>query len=169
VAPIGEQTLYPRIVQILDYYLILLGIFSVCAWLPLMIELGPQFLQLPDQQFFFAINAILSALILLTVLSSRRALVTRAGRAASLGWLIGSILWIGLLGFAQCLYIIVHIIDATTLAGALSAAVDEDMRGSVILFFPISYLLGLILIGLFGVWNWGDLVRWFPEKAGNRK
>jgi hypothetical protein len=164
VAPLSQQNLYPRIIQILDYYLILLGFFSVSAWLPLMIELGGQFFQLPNVQIFLAINIALSLLILLIVFFARRALVSRWGRLASLGSLVGAIAWIGILGCAQVLYIISNIMDATDLAGVLASGAQEDIRGSVIMFFPIAYILGLILIGFFSIWNWGDLMRWFPYR-----
>jgi hypothetical protein len=168
VAPLSHQNLYPRIIQILDYYLILLGFFSVSAWLPLMIELGRQFFQMPNAQIFMAINIVLSILILLIVFFTRRALVSRWGRLASLGNLVGSISWIGFLGFAQVLYIISNIMDATVLAGELASGAQQDMRGSVIMFFPIAYILGLVLIGFFSLWNWGDLMRWFPYRERQR-
>jgi hypothetical protein len=169
VAPISEQTLNPRIIQLLDYYLILLGFFSVSAWLPLLAELGVRFVQLPNQRLFFAANIILSALILLSVLTCRRALLHRAGWLSAPGGLIGSILWVGALGFLQCYYIIVNVVEAATLAGAVSAALQEDMRGSVALFFPISYILGLVLIAFLALWNWGDFSRWFPVRVKKAK
>lgn len=168
VAPLSEQMLYPRIIRILDYYLILLGFFSVSAWLPLMIEPGPQFLQSEGARIFLAVNVVLSGLILLIFFFARRALMTRAGRLASLGGLNWSILWIGLLGFAQCFYIINNIFQVTTLAGAVSVVAQQDLRGSAILFFPIAYILGLILTGFFSIWNWGDLTRWFPYREKRR-
>jgi len=168
VAPLSQQNLYPRIIQIFDYYLILLGFFSVSAWLPLMIELGPQFFELPNTRYFLGINAILSALILLIVFLTRRALVSRVGRLASLGRLVGSIAWIGFLGFAQFFFILNSVMDATLLAGAVSPGAEQDMRGSVVLIFPIAYVLGLILIGFFSIWNWGDLTRWFPSRGQRR-
>ncbi|HEY2980660.1 MAG TPA: toll/interleukin-1 receptor domain-containing protein [Anaerolineales bacterium] len=167
VAPISEQTLYPRIIQMLDYFLILLGFFSISAWLPLVLELGPQFLQLPNAIGFAVINFMLSILILNIVYYARRALVTRVGRFATLGSLVRAIIWIGFIGIVQFLFIIANIAEVTDLAGAVNA--EYDMRGSIITFLPISYILGLIVIGFFSIWNWGDLARWFPYREKKAK
>lgn len=159
--PLSGQVVYPRIIQMLDYFLTLLAFFSVSVWIPLWLEFGKQFLQLKNSVSFLIINAILSTIILFTVFYSRRTLINRKGRLASLGGLIGSILWVGSVGFAQALYILNSIITIVTANGP---ELSNDLRGSVITFLPISFTLGMILIGFFSILNLGDLIRWFPKK-----
>jgi len=163
VVPISGQVVYPRIIQMLDYFLTLLAFFSVSVWIPLWLEFYKQFLEYNGLIPFLVINLILSILIVRTVSSSRRDLVNRSGKHASLGRLIGSILWIGLLGSVQTLYIANVILFVT---GATKPVLE---RGTVIVFLPISFVIGIVLIGLFGIWNWGDLTRWFPYKQKQKK
>ncbi len=162
VIPISRQVIYPRIIQIIDYYLILLGFFTFSVWVPLSLEFGKQFLQLKNFIPFVIVNVIFTGLILLSVFHSRQALVTRTGKNASLGRLIGSLLWVGLVNFFQTCYLILFVIDATTLTGI---TLQQDMRGSVTLFLPISFSLGFILICFLGIFNWRDLTRWFPYRG----
>ena len=167
VVPISGQVVYPRIIQMLDYFLTLLAFFSVSVWIPLWLEFGRQFLLTQNSALFLIVNVILSAMVISIVFSSRRALVSRKGSQASLGRLIGSILSVGFIGFIQAVYIINVIIAMTT--DPRIASNGTDMRGSAILFLPLSFALGIILIGLFGLWNWGDLTRWFPQRQKQTK
>lgn len=159
VIPISNQNVYPRIIQMLDYFLTLLAFFSISVWIPLWLEFYKQFLSYDGLIPFLIINTILSFLIIRAVVSSRRALVNREGKLASLGRLIASILWIGFNGFIQTIYIINVILFLT------GAVTPELTRGTVIIFLPISFVLGIILISLFGIWNFADLVRWFPHRT----
>ncbi len=160
-APISQQIIYPRIIQVTDYYLTLLGFFSLSIWIPLWLEFGKQFLELKNLVVFLIVNAILLSLILRTVFSVRQAMVKRTGKHASIGRLIASVIWAGVLGLAQTTYLINVIISFT----AVDPILQNDLRGSAILFLPLSFGLGLILITLFGIWNWRDLTRWFPYKG----
>ena len=162
VAPISGQVLYPRIIEILDYFLALLTFFSISIWVPLLIELGKELFQLDNKLNFLIANLILSVLMLGIIFFTRRALVHRQGRLASIGWLTTSLFWIGVIVFSQSFYIIATIPDAVTLARNLS--VEEDMRGSVSMFLPCSCTLGMLLIGFLSFWNWRDLTRWFPAR-----
>ena len=167
VVPIVGQAVYPRIIQMLDYFLTLLAFFSISMWIPLWVEFGRQFFLTPNKILFLIVNIFLSLMVFTTLYSSRNALVSRKGRQASLGRLIGSILWVGFIGLVQTVYIIDVI---TTLTTVTRLAVNgTDMRGSVILFLPLSFALGLILISFFGIWNWGDLTRWFPQRLKQMK
>jgi hypothetical protein len=166
VAPISGYGIYPRIIQMLDYFLTLLAFFSVGIWIPLSIEFGGQFIHFNRLVFmdivrFVSINIILSAAILNTVFSARRALVSRKGALASLGRLTGALLWVGFVGFTQTLYMINIIITETATTGAM---IETSPQGTVVLFQPFSFVVGMILIVLFGIWNWGDLITWFPTK-----
>jgi hypothetical protein len=160
VAPISGQVLYPRIIQMIDYALVLLAFFSVSAWIPMMAELGKQFLQLDNRAIFFTVNVIFSALTLWIIFTARRKLIHREGRLRDLA---ASFFWIGVIVFAQAFYILALINTVTALAGPVAAGM-EDMRGSVSLFMPCSCTLGVLLIGFFSIWNWGDLTRWFPAE-----
>jgi hypothetical protein len=152
--------IYPRIIQILDYYLVLLGFFSLSIWLPLWLEFGKHFLQLDNRVTFLVVNAILLILILWSAFSSRSALINRT-KLASLGRLIRSILWMGMIGLIQVTYIINIVILITKNI----PSVKNDLRGSVILFLPGSFGLGMFFIGLLGIWNFKELNRWFPYKS----
>ncbi len=168
VAPISQQNVYPRIIQMLDYFLMLLAFFSIGIWIPLSLEFGGQFLQfnklvVMEVVRFISINIVLTAVILNTMFSARRALVSRKGDLASLGKLIGALLWVGFVGFTQTIYII-HIIVTQT--AATNTMLEAGPRGTVVLFQPFSFVLGTLLITLFGIWNWRDLTRWFPKKQG---
>lgn len=162
VAPISGQTLYPRIIEILDYFLVLLAFFSISAWIPLGMELGRQLIQLDNWITFVIINIVFSTLILVMIFFLRRALIRREGKLASLKWLILCLFGIGVVVFMQAFYLLVNVANAADLA-ALAAGAD-DLRGSVITFMPCSCTLGLMLIGLLSFWNWQDLTRWFPAK-----
>lgn len=158
VAPITGQVLYPRIIQILDYFLILLAFFSISVWIPILLELGKQILQLDNWVSFFVFNAIFSALTFGIIFFTRRALIQREGRLASLGWLIAALFWIGVIVFSQSFYMIANIAEAAALLKA------NDMRGSVSTFLPCSCTIGVMLISFFSLWNWRDLTRWFPAR-----
>lgn len=159
VIPIGNQAVYPRIIQMLDYFLTLLAFFSISIWIPLWLEFYKQFLEYDNLVPFLIINAILSILIVRAVFSSRRALIRREGKLASLGRLILSVLWIGLIGFVQTIYI-------TNVILVLTGAVKPELtRGYIIIFLPLSFALGIVLISLFAIWNFSDLTRWFPYKG----
>jgi hypothetical protein len=162
VVPLSGQVVYPRIIQMLDYFLTLLAFFSVSIWIPLWIEFGRQFFLIQSPVVFLVANLIFLGLVINTVFSSRNALVSRKGRHASLGRLIVSILWVGFVGLVQSVYVINVIISMTTVP--VIAPNGTDMRGSALLFLPLSFSLGIILIGLFSIWNWGDLIRWFPQR-----
>jgi hypothetical protein len=166
VVPISRQVIYPRIIQIIDYYLILLGFFTCSVWIPLSLEFGRQFIQLDNFILFVTVNIILTALILWSVFVSRQALVTRTGKNASLGRLIASLLWVGLINFIQTWSIIFMVIAATELTGI---KLEQDLRGSVTLFLPLSFSIGFILIVVLGIFNWRDLTRWFPQKIRKEK
>lgn len=163
VVPISKQVIHPRIIQILDYYLILLGFFTFSVWIPLSFEFGRQFIQLSNFVTFVIVNIVFTALIFTSIFSSRKALVTRQGKSASLGRLLGSLIWVGLINLIQTLYLIINVMDATTLTGITLQG--EDLRGSVTLFLPISFGLGFIIIFLMGIFNFRDLTRWFPYKG----
>jgi hypothetical protein len=112
VVPISRQVIYPRIIQMLDYYLILLGFFTCSVWIPLSLEFGRQFIQLDNFMTFVIANIIFTALIIWSVFLSRQALITRTGKGASLGRLTASLLWVGLINFIQTCYIIFMVIAA---------------------------------------------------------
>jgi hypothetical protein len=162
VVPISRQVIYPRIIQMLDYYLILLGFFTCSVWIPLSFEFGRQFIQLDNFVTFVIANIILTGLILWSVFVSRQALVTRTGNGASLGRVIVSLLWVGLINFIQTWYIIFMVMAATALTGI---KLEQDLRGSVTLFLPLSFIVGFILIFFLGIFNWRDLTRWFPNQV----
>jgi hypothetical protein len=162
IAPISGQVLYPRIIEILDYFLALLAFFALSAWIPLGIELGKEIFQLDNWVSFIIINAIFSALTLFIIFSTRRALIQREGRLASLGWLIASLFFIGVIVFIQAFYLLANIANATALAIPIPAS--DDLRGSVSMFMPCSCTLGVLLIGFLSLWNWCDLTRWFPSR-----
>jgi len=163
VAPISEQGAYPRIIQILDYFLTLLAFFSIGIWIPLTIEFGAQFLQYKSYFSFVFVNLTLSATILSSVFILRRALISRKGDYASLGRLVGSLLWVGFVSFTQTVYLVNVIITMTV---ATRSVLETSPRGAVVLFMPFSFILGMLLLFLLGVWNWRDLTRWFPQKQG---
>lgn len=162
IAPISGQVLYPRIIEILDYFLTLLAFFALSAWIPLGIELGRELFQLDNWISFLIVNAIFSALTLVIVFLARRALIRREGRLASLRWLIASLFFIGLIVFIQAFYLLANIAHATALAIPIPAS--DDLRGSVSMFMPCSCTLGVLLIGFLSLWNWQDLIRWFPSR-----
>jgi TIR domain len=159
VIPINNQVVYPRIIQMLDYFLTLLAFFSVSIWIPLWLEFSKQFLAYDGLIPFIVINVILSTLIIHAVFSSRQALVHREGKLASLGRLIVSVLWIGFNGFVQTIYVINVVLFVT------GAVKPELTRGTVIIFLPLSFVLGIIFISLFAIWNFNDLTLWFPYKG----
>jgi hypothetical protein len=162
VAPISGQVLYPRIIEILDYFLALLAFFSISAWIPLGVELGKELFQLDNWVSFIVVNAVFSLLTLFIIFSIRRALIRREGRLASLGWLTTSVFFIGVIVFIQAFYLLANIATAASLAIPIPAA--DDLRGSVSMFMPCSCTLGVMLIGFLSLWNWRDLIRWFPSR-----
>jgi len=162
IAPISGQVLYPRIIEILDYFLTLLAFFALSAWIPLGIELGRELFQLDNWISFLIVNAIFSALTLVIIFLARRALIRREGRLASLRWLIASLFFIGLIVFIQAFYLLANIAAATALAIPIPAS--DDLRGSVSMFMPCSCTLGMLMIGFLSLWNWQDLIRWFPSR-----
>jgi hypothetical protein len=161
VVPLSGQGVYPRVIQIWDYFLALLAIFSLSIWLPLLVDFGRQFVQLDNYLIFFTVNILITLLTLRIISVSRRSLLNRQGRFASLGGLIGSILLTGFFFLIQSIYVINVIIAAAALAGPVPG---DDVRGAVVLFLPFTYLLGLILIAIISLWNWRDFTRWFPAK-----
>jgi hypothetical protein len=164
VAPISGQVAYPRIIQMFDYFLTLLAFFAASAWIPMLLELGNLFLRLESRVIFFVVNLILLLLMLRIIFNTRRDLTQRHGRKASLGGLIAAFFWIAVLVSIQSLYIWATIDFLTAAATPIVAAMDEDMRGSVSMFLPLSCTLGTLLIGFFSLWNWRDLMRWLPSK-----
>jgi hypothetical protein len=162
VAPISGQVLYPRIIQILDYFFALLAFFSISVWIPLFIELGNELFRLDNRVSFLITNAVFTLLTLAILFFTRRALVQREGRLASPGWLTASLFCLGVIVFIQSFYIIATIGGAADMIVAIDDA--QDMRGSVSLFMPCSCTLGVMLISLFSLRNWRDLTRWFPSR-----
>jgi formate/nitrite transporter FocA (FNT family) len=73
---------------------------------------------------------------------------------------------VGLVNLAQSLYITITVMAALALTGI---KLEQDLRGSVTLFMPLSYTVGFILIVLLGIFNWRDLTRWFPQKIRKGK
>ncbi len=142
----------------LDYFLTLLAFFSASIWIPLWFEFNQQFLAYQNLIHFLIVNIIVSVLIVRAVFLSRRALVNREGKLASLGRLIVSILWIGFLGIIQSFYI------ASVLLILTDATEPVLERGTAITFLPLIFVVGFVLIALFGLMNWGDLTRWFPQR-----
>jgi hypothetical protein len=161
VVPISRQVIHPRIIQIIDYYLILLGFFTLSVWIPLSFEFGRQFVQLDGFVLFVIANIVFIVLVLWSVFPARQAMVTRMGKGASLGRLLASLLWVGLINFLQTWSMIFMVIGATALTGI---KLEQDLRGSVVLFLPLSFMVGFILIVVLGIFNWRDLIRWFPQK-----
>jgi len=161
VIPISQQTIYPRIIQMMDYYLILLGFFTFSVWIPLSFEFGKQFVQLRSFPLFVLANIIFKGIILRSIFLSRRALVTRTGKNASPGRLIGTLLWVGFINFLQTLLLLRAVMAATEPTGII---LQNDLRGSVTLFLPMSFSMGFILICVLGLFNWRELTRWFPYR-----
>ena len=161
VVPLSGLGVYPRVIQIWDYFLALLAIFSLSIWLPLLVDFGRQFIQLDNALIFFTVNILITLLTLRILSVSRRSLLNRQGRFASLRGMIGSILLTGFIFLVQSIYIINVIIAAAALTGLVA---KDDVRGAVVLFLPLTYLLGLILITIISLWNWRELIRWFPSK-----
>ncbi|HXQ33432.1 MAG TPA: hypothetical protein VN843_05370, partial [Anaerolineales bacterium] len=162
VAPISGQVLYPRIIQMLDYFFALLAFFSISIWIPLFAELGKEFFQSGTLVSFLIINGVFTLLTMSIIFFIRRALVQREGRLASLGWLTASLFWIGVIIFIQSFYLLAIIGGAADMIVAIDST--EDMRGSVSMFMPCSCTLGVMLITLFSLGNWRDLTRWFPAR-----
>lgn len=163
VAPIGRQVIYPQIIQIMDYYAVLLGFFWLSIWIPLALQLGREIIQLGDGKIFIGINAALVALTLTALFSARQALVSRQGKLASPWRLLGLMFALGVICISQFMYLLLKI-DSVTKVTSQSAA-DVDMRGAVIMFLPCSFTIGFILIVFLCLWNWRDLTRWFPYKG----
>ena len=161
VAPISGQIVYPRIIQMLDYFLVLLAFFTVSVWIPFLLELGRPLLQLETRTSFIAANVIFSVLLLAIIFFVRRAVTQREGWLASLGWLAVSLSCVGVIICSQSFQILAFIDALTALAGPVGAAAN-DMRGSVSTFLPCSCTLGVMLLSFFAFWNWQDLTRWFP-------
>jgi hypothetical protein len=166
VMPISGQDVYPRIIQMLDYFLTLLAFFSISIWIPLALEFGKDFLHSNDFAPFVVVNLILTAITLRILFTTRHAFISRKGKLASLGRLTGSMLLVGLVGFIQYAYI-AYIITVVLIPA--NPASENNLRGIVAFFLPFSYTLGIILISLFGIWNWGDLTRWFPQRQKRKK
>lgn len=162
VPPISGQVLYPRIIQIFDYFFALLAFFSISVWIPLFVELGNELFQLENRASFLITNAVFTVLTMAILFATRRALVQREGRLASLGWLTASLFWIGVIVFMQSFYLLAIIGGAADMIVAIDDA--QDMRGSVSMFMPCSCTLGVMLISLFSLRNWRDLTRWFPAR-----
>jgi hypothetical protein len=161
VAPIGRQVLYPRIIQIMDYYMVLLGFFWLSIWIPLGIQLGKELMPQVGTVSIL-INAVLIVLSLAALFSARQALVNRQGRLASPWTLSGLLFTLGMISFAQTIYLLAVIDNVTKVS---SATATTDMRGAVIMFLPCSFMVGFILIIFLSLWNWQDLMRWFPYKG----
>ncbi len=165
IVPMSNQTVLPPIIQVLVYYLTLLAIFTVSIWLPLMVELGPEFAETSSAGTITCLVIPLLGLILATIWFTRRALLRRAGRLASFRNFSLSILLLGFLIFIQLLIVEQGVMEASQLnlwAGYVS---EEDTRGLVVLFGPLTYLLGLVIIGWLALWNWSDFRRWFLPKS----
>ncbi len=160
IAPIGRQEVYPRIIQMLDYYLSLLGFFSLSVWIPLWMEVGNEILQYSGFGIFVAINFVSTSVILTLIFFSRRALLNRQGQLASLWDLFWTTTLIGMIGLFQTTYIINAI-----LIPLQKLETGVDMRGTTILFLPISFSIGFVLIIFVCLWNWRDLTRWFPYQG----
>jgi hypothetical protein len=162
VAPISDQAVYPRIIQMIDYFLVLLGFFSLSAWLISLAEQWGAITQLPIFPLFLAASTLLLALLLALIFRLRQGLISREGRLASLGALIAGLLCIGAIGIVQ-MFISINMFNA---AAGLDAIVSRgDVRGFVIVFMPFSYLLGVTLLSFLALFNIRDLIRWFPHRG----
>ncbi len=161
MAPISEQAVYPRIIQMIDYFLVLLGFFSFSSWIVAALEQWKALVQLPAFPLFVAGSTVLSILTLTVVYFTRRGLISREGRLASFGGLLLGVFCIGLIGFGQTALGIRMSMAAMGLDEIVSRG---DVRGLVIIFMPFCYLLGLILLFIFGLFNIRDLARWFPHR-----
>jgi hypothetical protein len=72
---------------------------------------------------------------------------------------------VGFINLVQSLYVTITVTAAVALTGI---KFQEDMRGSVTLFLPLSYTVGFILVFLMGIFNWRALIRWFPTRAARK-
>jgi hypothetical protein len=111
---------------------------------------------------FVASSTLLLIVTMTIIVQTRRGLISREGRFASLGALIAGILGIGVIGVLQTFYSI-NMFNAAS--GLDQIASRGDVRGMVIIFMPFCYLLGLTLLSLFSLFNFRDLTRWFPYRG----
>ena len=164
VTPMSHQTVLPPIIQALVYFLTLLAIFSVSIWLPLFLELGPEFLETSSAVQITCMVAPMVGIILAVILFARWGLIKRRGRMASFRNLVFSILLLGLVSFFLQGLIWWGIDEAAQITVFTGPMAENDVRGLVVLFGPFTYILGLIIIGCLAFWYWPDLRRWFPYK-----
>ncbi|MDX1524401.1 MAG: hypothetical protein R3264_22415, partial [Anaerolineae bacterium] len=153
--PPGNQTVLPRIIQAYVYFLTLVAVFSMGGWLTHFYQLAADIIRespLIPLGFFGIILIVFYGLIYRTIQS----LIIRQGKLASLRNLILVILSLGILLFIQFL------ITTTSLDFGISESSD-DPRGLAEPAIYLSYIVGLIIVGLMSLRYWSDLRRWFPH------
>jgi hypothetical protein len=163
VPPTANQAALPTIVRVLEFFLTIQAIFAISVWLPLFLELGPQFLQSSAAIWLTVSNVVLALAIVGVCHATRVALIRRRGGAASLFGLVVSFVALGGLVAAQFLAALLGIV--TAIDEVERVMVQNDLRGSVTAFVPIVYLLGMLVLVPLGLWFWKDLNRWFPFRG----
>lgn len=160
IAPMGNQTALPAIIHSLVYFLTFLAVAIVSSWGPFYVQLWPWLGRIEGVWIISLVNAGLIGLSLALIFLTRRALLTRSGRLASLRWVSLVLAGLGLLIFSQWLLGNVMRNDIFNRFGVLG---DDDFRDLSAGFGTLVYLAGLIPVVGLALWNRRALWRWFPE------
>jgi hypothetical protein len=149
IAPMGNQTVLPSIIQALTVYLITLGIFILGSWIVTMFKLR-RFLHGGD----FVIQLICLLVSVGTIFFTTQSLINRKNRLASLHYLILVICVVGV-------SVLVSLVGFATQVGET----HNPANSGTSLMVLFTYIFGLILIVLLALKNWKDLRRWSPRRS----
>ena len=158
IVPPGRQTVTPRIVQWISYYLILMSILQFGSVAVLL----PQSLlsTIPKIQILQVLAFIFIAISMLLY----RSLINRQGKLNSIIYLGFSILFLGVLLFSQAL--IANSIYSNSSDSSLLAVTDfllvlsSHMTFGIYFAIVLTYVLGLFAVIIGTIFFWNDLRRW---------
>jgi hypothetical protein len=162
IAPTGNQTVLPRIIRVLDNFMILLAIFSISSWAVYFFQFSTEILEaIPIGSM--ACLAIILILFFALIFYTNHSLTSRKGKLSS-PYVLGIVmLLIAIIFLSQ--FVAITILEET-----IGIAWDDtELRGLSFLIPPIIYLIGLVIIIPMTFWYRQDFWRWFPAKNKNPK
>lgn len=162
VAPSGNQSVMPTIIQILVYFLGFIAVISFGSWMSFFISVSPIIVANGMSMlvgYLLALNIVFFGILIMVV----RSLIFRKGWADSV---IKLVVWLGV--FFGMIALKLNYVFEIMEYYQFGYEVDlEDITGVVAAIPFWTYIYGLGIVALFALRYWKDLWRWFPAKVKN--
>ena len=154
IVPVGYQIVLPPVVAVFTYYLTLLAVFTVTGsglfLFCTKVELSLKWAAL------LAASLMFSLLVFLAIFLTVRSLISRKGRMASLHSLLLAVVTLGGMASVQLMA------GSWYYSGEVLVPAGAAIGILIVCGF---YITGLVYAGLFAIWHWRDLWRWFPART----